>query len=237
MSLFFVFTEPCAPPSPAAPPVAAPTTEPIKSPPTAASTPQPATLPATAASEVVPTRGARDEVVVVSAPTQDDGDRMEEAAGTTRFADDRSDSGVSSLRSCSGDERSGSRSSALSSSDEPPPQQPTQPVRVWRDPSLAAEPRVRHVHSVQHHTLLMSHQQPSTAPQPPASSAPPGVSATMAHYQPPRAAMHPHPMHLPPPGLYSQMTDMMWNKFPPMALPPHMMGSEELMQERDRMIR
>lgn len=42
-----------------------------------------------------------------------------------RFADDRSDSGVSSLRSgscASGDERSGSRSSALSSSDEPQPQ-------------------------------------------------------------------------------------------------------------------
>lgn len=36
-----------------------------------------------------------------------------------RFPDDRSDSGVSSLRSGSGDERSGSRSSALSSSDEP----------------------------------------------------------------------------------------------------------------------
>lgn len=37
-----------------------------------------------------------------------------------RFPDDRSDSGVSSLRSAgSGDERSGSRSSALSSSDEP----------------------------------------------------------------------------------------------------------------------
>lgn len=37
-----------------------------------------------------------------------------------RFPDDRSDSGVSSLRSgSSGDERSGSRSSALSSSDEP----------------------------------------------------------------------------------------------------------------------
>lgn len=52
--------------------------------------------------------------------------RMElsDSSGATllRFADDRSDSGVSSLRSgscASGDERSGSRSSALSSSDEP----------------------------------------------------------------------------------------------------------------------
>lgn len=121
----------------------------------------------TATSEVGAVLGsARDEAV--SAPSaHDDVDRMEEAGGTARFSDDRSDSGVSSLRSCSGDERSGSRSSALSSSDEPPPQPPQttrsplcgEPVRVWRDPSLAAEPRVRHVHSVQHQSLLMSHPQ------------------------------------------------------------------------------
>lgn len=45
----------------------------------------------------------------------DDAARMEEAG---RFPDDRSDSGVSSLRSASGDERSGSRSSALSVPEE-----------------------------------------------------------------------------------------------------------------------
>lgn len=68
------------------------------------------------------------EVVVekdVEVVKQEDACRMDDAASTAallRFPDDRSDSGVSSLRSGSGDERSGSRSSALSSSDEP--QQP-----------------------------------------------------------------------------------------------------------------
>lgn len=70
--------------------------------------------------------------IVVSVRDDDEGPlsspfgRMElgEVPGTAllRFPDDRSDSGVSSLRSgscASGDERSGSRSSALSSSDEP----------------------------------------------------------------------------------------------------------------------
>lgn len=48
------------------------------------------------------------------------GESSNAAVGLLRFPDDRSDSGVSSLRSTgSGDERSGSRSSALSSSDEP----------------------------------------------------------------------------------------------------------------------
>lgn len=65
--------------------------------------------------------------------------RMElgDGAGTAllRFPDDRSDSGVSSLRSgscASGDERSGSRSSALSSSDEPQHQQQQQDNRILR---------------------------------------------------------------------------------------------------------
>ncbi|KAH1005054.1 hypothetical protein HUJ04_006119 [Dendroctonus ponderosae] len=86
-----------------------------------------------------------------------------------RFPDDRSDSGVSSLRSGSGDERCGSRSSALSLSDDPPNplagqsscnctssvQSATrssifvpagvstaEPVRVWRDPGLLLQVRV-----------------------------------------------------------------------------------------------
>lgn len=46
--------------------------------------------------------------------------RMEDSSGGSVLRDDRSDSGVSSLRSAgSGDERSGSRSSALSPT--PPP--------------------------------------------------------------------------------------------------------------------
>lgn len=140
-------------------------------------------------------RGDDDGPLSASSPFS----RMELAesanASLLRFPDDRSDSGVSSLRSGSGDERSGSRSSALSSSDEPqhstqsqpatnrsplfvPANQsfsapasgnPTEPVRVWRDPSLLleSEPHVRHIHSVQHQSLLMSH--PST----PAASGPP----------------------------------------------------------------
>ncbi|XP_018331475.1 probable JmjC domain-containing histone demethylation protein 2C [Agrilus planipennis] len=158
--------------------------------------------------------------------------------------------GISSFRSSSGDERSGSRSSALSSSDEPanvvlpssisssssssslssltlstttntsnnnnsnnlliasiPSYQhqqqqhhisPTahhqnpsphiqqqqsssnsncvEPVRVWRDPSLLleSEPHVRHIHSVQHQSLLMSH--PSAL----GVSGPPSTSVTAA---------------------------------------------------------
>lgn len=183
-----------------------------------------------------------------------------------RFPDDRSDSGVSSLRSGSGDERSGSRSSALSSSDEPPPHSSqsqstnrsplfipanqtfstpssssTEPVRVWRDPSLLleSEPHVRHIHSVQHQSLLMSH--PST----PAASGPPPTSA--ANHQPlyppvppPPSLMSPHPLqhhpHLPPPShLYPHLPEMLWKqqyRLPPQLL-PQAAHPEELM-ERDR---
>lgn len=195
--------------------------------------------------------GAGDEAVNVRV-SHDDADRMEEAGGTARFSDDRSDSGVSSLRSCSGDERSGSRSSALSSSDEPP-QQPVatrsplcgEIVRVWRDPHLVAEPRVRHVQSVQHQSLLMSLPQSNSASQPAASSAPPpGVSvptmamvqAQSAHYQPPQLnppMLTSHPM-LQPPGLYSQMTDM-WNKGYRLPVHPLLGSPDELLREdRDR---
>lgn len=163
-----------------------------------------------------------------------------------RFPDDRSDSGVSSLRSGSGDERSGSRSSALSSSDEPPqhnsnttcnntqPIQPTnrsplflptnsayttpssstsEPVRVWRDPNLLleAEPHVRHIHSVQHQSLLMSH--PST---PAASGPPPNSAATHPSLYPPVApppmGPHLHHPHLGPPTMYPHLPEMIWNK-------------------------
>lgn len=129
---------------------------------------------------------SRDDDEAASSPLG----RMELGDGTAsllRFADDRSDSGVSSLRSGSGDERSGSRSSALSSSDEPQPhgqqvntrtRSPVYapqaaagrdaPVRVWRDPSLLleSEPHVRHIHSVQHQSLLMSHPAPPPATAP-----------------------------------------------------------------------
>lgn len=242
--------------------------------------------------------------VITSAPecnsVDDDGPlsrsspfKMDDAAGTavSRFPDDRSDSGVSSFRSGSGDERSGSRSSALSISDEPQSQslqttttQPTnrsplfiptntshnndkpssEPVRVWRDPSLAAEPRVRHVQSVQHQTLLMSHPPPASAPQPPSNNSAPSVSqaqqalalvqAQTAHYPPvpPPPLLSPHPLHvpLPPPGLYSQLPEVLWKqRYPPLPVAPHLLGpthtsAEELLereraffQDKDRLLR
>lgn len=206
------------------------------------------------------------------------------ATALLRFPDDRSDSGVSSLRSGSGDERSGSRSSALSSSDEPPQQQnssqlppplflpsssnsnssdklttPTQePVRVWRDPSLllVSEPHVRHINSVQHQTLLMSHPATPAATAPSSSSAPAAVSQAQAlalaqaHYPPvvpPPPLLSPHPLHhhphavphhLPPPGLYSQLApDMLWNKrYPPLPVGTHLLAPapEEILVERER---
>lgn len=122
--------------------------------------------------------------------------RMEEGptAAALRFPDDRSDSGVSSLRGTgSGDERSGSRSSALSGTDEP---------------------QVRHVHSVQHQTLLMSHGPPSQAPAP--------AAPTTAYHPPPLM----HPIHLAPqpPHLYNQhMAEMLWKPsgYPHPSAAPH----------------
>ncbi|XP_048524488.1 probable JmjC domain-containing histone demethylation protein 2C isoform X3 [Dendroctonus ponderosae] len=183
-----------------------------------------------------------------------------------RFPDDRSDSGVSSLRSGSGDERCGSRSSALSLSDDPPNplagqsscnctssvQSATrssifvpagvstaEPVRVWRDPGLLLqvreEPHVRHVHSVQHQTLLMSHPQaPSTGPQPP-TSAPTSLPAALyppmaphplaSHPGMPNVASHPH---LPPPHLlHPNFSDMIWKQQRYAAVPTHLLGNQQ----------
>lgn len=164
-------------------------------------------------------------------------------ASLLRFPDDRSDSGVSSLRSGSGDERSGSRSSALSSSDEPqqhltpnqstrsplfiptnqtfstPPSSTTEPVRVWRDPSLLleSEPHVRHIHSVQHQSLLMSHPSTPAASGPPPTSAAGHPASLYPPVPPPPTLMSPHPLqhhpHLAPPGLYTQhLPEMLWKQ-------------------------
>ncbi|XP_023311015.1 probable JmjC domain-containing histone demethylation protein 2C isoform X3 [Anoplophora glabripennis] len=206
-------------------------------------------------------RGDDDGPLVSSSPYSRMELNSETPTSLLRFPDDRSDSGVSSLRSGSGDERSGSRSSALSSSDEPnhtssssssssgpavqaiPAQNrsplfipapssssasaaqqqqrhDTEPVRVWRDPNLLLEePHVRHIQSVQHQTLLMSH--PST----PASSGPSApTSATGTHpaslgtypvVPPPPTLMSPHPLghpHLAAQHLYHhpQFSDMLW---------------------------
>lgn len=139
----------------------------------------------------------------------DDEARMDDGptAAALRFPDDRSDSGVSSLRSGSGDERSGSRSSALSGTDEP---------------------QVRHVHSVQHQTLLMSHGTPGQAPPP---------AAPAAAYPPPPPLMHPlH--HLPPQPthLYPQhvaVADMLWKpRYHHPSAPPHIHPDDMLERER-----
>lgn len=93
------------------------------------------------------------------------------AAGALRagtYGDSGSDSGISSLRSAgSGDERSGSRSSALSAEETAPAS--SAPARVW------------HVQSVQHSSLLMAH------PQGPTNS---GASQAPVGYQPPAPGHH-----------------------------------------------
>ncbi|KAF2901107.1 hypothetical protein ILUMI_05081, partial [Ignelater luminosus] len=191
------------------------------------------------------------------------------SAALLRFPDDRSDSGVSSLRSGSGDERSGSRSSALSSSDEPQPSAQTQstnrsplfvpashsfnssigstsePVRVWRDPSLLleSEPHVRHIHSVQHQSLLMSHPSTPAASGPPPTSAASHPATLYPSVAPPPTLMSPHPLqpHLPPPGLYSHhMPDILWKPRYPLPVGAHLLPpqgghptAEELL-ERER---
>ncbi|KAJ8920426.1 hypothetical protein NQ315_005292 [Exocentrus adspersus] len=231
-------------------------------------------------------RGDDDGPLVSSSPYSRMEFNSETPTGLLRFPDDRSDSGVSSLRSSSGDERSGSRSSALSSSDEPNhtssssgtsvPTIPTQnrsplfipapsataasaaqhqqrhdtePVRVWRDPNLLLEePHVRHIQSVQHQTLLMSH--PST----PASSGPSApTSATGTHpatlgaypvVPPPPSLMTPHPLghpHLAAHSLYHpQFSDMMWKAQRGPYVPAHLLPQQtshsttEEMLERER---
>ena len=137
------------------------------------------------------------------------------AAGTLRaatYGDSGSDSGVSSLRSAgSGDERSGSRSSALSAEETAPA---ATPARVW------------HVQSVQHSSLLMAH--PQGPPNPAASS----TSSTVppVGYQSSGPPGHHHPV---------VASEMLWRppRYPPplphTLLAPTQPSPDELL-ERDR---
>lgn len=167
----------------------------------------------------------------------------ESSSPVHKFSDDRSDSGISSLRSGSGDERSGSRSSALSSSDEPAHLSQSHPayrsspsfvssnqtfipplsgsgeqVRVWQDSNyLESELHVRRTHAVQNSSFLMSHQ--ST----PATTGPPSTSAATipSLYPPPHPSLigpqslapHSHLSALP---IYqSHLSDIIWKqRFP-----------------------
>ncbi|XP_023290620.1 probable JmjC domain-containing histone demethylation protein 2C [Orussus abietinus] len=132
------------------------------------------------------------------------------------YGDSGSDSGVSSLRSAgSGDERSGSRSSALSAEETATPAAAaaaaTTPARVW------------HVQSVQHASLLMAH--PQGAP----SAAGPSAAAAPVGYQTAAAPAHHHP---------AVASEMLWRppRYPPLphALLAPSQPSPEEMLERDR---
>lgn len=122
-------------------------------------------------------------------------------------------------------------------------------IRVYRDPSLIleSEPTVRHIHSVQHQSLLMSHV-------PPVSSSAAGNAAAAAalvgHYPPPPPPLitphhlppHALPPHLAPP-LYNQLPhDVLWKhqRYPPLPVGAHLLGpgaappSAEELLERER---
>lgn len=138
------------------------------------------------------------------------------------YGDTGSDSGVSSLRSAgSGDERSGSRSSALSveettSSSAPVAVAAATPARVW------------HVQSVQHTSLLMAHPTQG-APNPAASAA---ATAPPVGYQSPAPPSH----HV--------SSEMLWrpSRYPPLShalLGPQPPSTEEMLERErhERMLR
>lgn len=144
------------------------------------------------------------------------------AGGGGAYGDSGSDSGVSSLRSAgSGDERSGSRSSALSvdeatNNSSSTPAAATTPARVW------------HVQSVQHTSLLMAHPQP-----PPTAGPSSAATAPPVGYQSPA----------PPPGHHhpAVASEMLWRsqRYPPLPhslLGPAQPTTEEIV-ERERILR
>ncbi|XP_076294418.1 lysine demethylase 3 isoform X2 [Lasioglossum baleicum] len=148
-------------------------------------------------------------------------------AATATYGDSGSDSGVSSLRSAgSGDERSGSRSSALSVDETTTSSTPTAaatPARVW------------HVQSVQHTSLLMAHPQappPNTGPSSAAAAASAAQTAPPVAYQTAAPPGHHHP---------AVASEMLWRspRYPPLShalLGPAQPNPEELL-ERERMLR
>lgn len=150
------------------------------------------------------------------------------AAGsaTGAYGDSGSDSGVSSLRSAgSGDERSGSRSSALSvdeNTSSSTPAAAATPARIW------------HVQSVQHTSLLMAHPQPppSAGPSSAAAAAAAAATAPPVGYQSQPPPSHHHA---------AVASEMLWRppRYPPLShalLGPAQPNPEELL-ERERILR
>ena len=136
------------------------------------------------------------------------------------YGDSSSDSGVSSLRSTgSGDERSGSRSSALSAEDTT--------ATSGGTTTSAAPAKIWHVQSVQHTSLLMSHPQSAINAAAAAAGSPVPVTAGYP-VNPAVVAAHHHP---------SLAQEMLW-RAPSrlLAYPPGLTAQPTLTEvlERDR---
>ncbi|KYN23302.1 hypothetical protein ALC57_04175 [Trachymyrmex cornetzi] len=147
------------------------------------------------------------------------------AAGVATYGDSGSDSGVSSLKSASsGDERSGSRSSALSVEETTSSSTPLVPAAA-----AAAPARIWHVQSVQHTSLLMAHP----------SQGAPNAGASAAATAPPVG------YHSPAPPSH-HAAEMLWRQsrtaYPPLShtlLGPQPSSPEELLERErhERMLR
>jgi len=165
--------------------------------------------------------------VLAGVPTTVGGIRASGGSSGVAYGDSGSDSGVSSLRSAgSGDERSGSRSSALSVEETTSSSTPSAAAVAAAAAAAAAAPaRIWHVQSVQHTSLLMAHPSQG-APNPGASTA---ATAPPVGYQ-----------SSAPPSHHAAVTsEMLWRPsraYPPLShalLGPQPPSPEELL-ERDR---
>ncbi|XP_060527245.1 probable JmjC domain-containing histone demethylation protein 2C isoform X2 [Cylas formicarius] len=196
-------------------------------------------------------------------------DRSDSGVSSLRSGsgDERSGSRSSALSSTDEPNTSGHISSASSNTTQPATRSPLfipaassghhhqqqqqqlhqEQVRVWRDPSLLLEePHIRHIHSVQHQTLLMSHPTTpaSSGPQPP-TSAPGSHPSSIYPPVPPSSLMPPHHLaphhpHLSPHTLYhSPFSDIIW-KQRYAGVPTHLLGqqtghpTDEQLLERER---
>lgn len=151
-------------------------------------------------------------------------------AGT--YGDSGSDSGVSSLRSAgSGDERSGSRSSALSVEETTSSSTPSAVAAAAAAAAAAAPARIWHVQSVQHTSLLMAHP----------SQGAPNAGANTAATAPPVG----YQSSAPPSHHAAVASEMLWRStraYPPIShnmLTTQTHSPEELLERErhERMLR